>query len=77
MNASYEVIRDMRLINKFIKLGFVKPAPETGSKITGLYGGKPFVCTYIDEANRFEYNGRKYFEKYFDGCFYPYLCVEH
>lgn len=71
---NYEIVTDIRVINKFIKKGLVEPCRQTGTKITALYGGKPFTCTYIDTVpKQFEENGYIYFEQYVDGCFYPYL----
>ena len=71
-----EVILDLRHLKKFERKGLVVFAPDTGMKITGLYGGKPFTCTYIDSADTFVYDGYKYHAEYFSGCFYPYLVRE-
>lgn len=70
----YEVIRDISLLKKMEKQGFVKFHPQTGTKIHGLYDKNLFICTYVDEADPiFQYKNRVYGQKYFDGCFYPYV----
>lgn len=70
----YRIVNDCRTLNAMEKRGLIKLAPQTGSKITGIYGGRAFTCTYIDEAPvRFDYNGNKYGYMFFDGCFYPYV----
>jgi hypothetical protein len=72
--VEYEVVHDIRLLKAMQKQGLIKFHHQTGTKITGLYGGKPFVCTYIDEAPvRFEFKGQIYGYKYFSGCFNPYI----
>lgn len=74
MKTNYEVVKNIRTINMFAKMGLLNPCDQTGTKIKGLYGGKSFTCTYIwDVPKPFEYKGFMYREKYFSGCFYPYL----
>lgn len=73
MGSSYIVINDIKLLRKFKKLNLVQFCPQTGTKIRALYDKKLFTCTYIDEAKPFVYEDETYMEKYFDGCFYPYL----
>lgn len=70
----YEVIRDIKLLKQMEKKGFVKFHHQTGTKIHGLYDRNLFTCTYVDEAHPlFEFNGNFYGQKYFDGCFCPYV----
>jgi len=71
-----EVILDIKHLRVLESRGLVEFAPETGTKITGLYGGKPFTCTYIDSADTFIWGHYKYRTEYFSGCFYPYLVRE-
>lgn len=74
MEENYEIVNDIRLLKKMEKEKLIKLHFQTGTKIKGIYGGKSFTCYYIDEApSYFEYNNQFYGEKYFDGCFYPYL----
>ena len=68
-----EIVRDIKTLKEMQKLGFVTFCKETGTKIKGLYSNETFICCYIDSAETFEYKGKKYTEKYFSGCFYPYL----
>lgn len=70
---SFEIVNDMRLLRKFKRMNLVTFHNQTGTKITGLYSSKKFTCTYIDSAKTFEHEGYCYQEKYFDGCFCPYL----
>ena len=70
----YEVVRNINLLKKFRDKGWVKFCRQTGMKIHGLYDRKLFTCVYVDEVpKRFTYRGDEYDEKYFDGCFYPYV----
>ena len=69
----WEVVKDIKLIKQFARKGLVKLHPQTGTKITGLYNNQKFTCVYIDSAETFSYNGYKYKQQYFDGCFCPYL----
>jgi len=70
-----ELVQDMRVLKAMERQGLIKFCNQTGCKIEGLYTHKKFTCYYIDEAKEklFEYKGEKYMEKYFDGCFYPYI----
>ena len=71
--TNYRVVKNMNTLKAFEKRGLVIFCSDTGTKITGLYGGNSFTCYYIDSACNFEHKGKKYREKYFSGCFYPYL----
>ena len=71
-----EVILDLRHLKKLERLGLVEFTHQTGTKITGLHGGKSFTCAYIDGAGIFIHDGYKYRPEYFSGCFYPYLVRE-
>lgn len=71
-----DIVRNIATLKRFEKKGLIKLHRQTGTKITGLNGGKPFTCYYIDSAKTFEENGYKYYEEYFSGCFFPYLVYE-
>ena len=71
--ANYRIVKNMNTLKAFEKRGLVTFCRDTGTKIEGLYSSKKFTCYYIDEAKSFEHKGKKYREKYFSGCFYPYL----
>ena len=67
-------VTNMNTLKAMRKRGLVKFCGDTGSKITGLYGGRSFICYYVDGANiNFTYKGGVYTQKYFDGCFFPYV----
>lgn len=72
-DLDWEVVTNIRLIKEFAKEDLVKLHPQTGTKITGLYSNQRFTCIYIDSAESFSYDGYKYQQQYFDGCFNPYL----
>lgn len=72
-NLEWEIVSEVPLLKSLSKQGYLKLHPQTGKKITGLYSNEKFTCYYIDEAKTFTFNGYKYQEKYFDGCFCPYL----
>jgi hypothetical protein len=72
-NREWEVVSNISLIKKYAKLGYVTLHHQTGTKITGLYSNEKFTCCYIDSAKSFSDEGFDYKEKYFDGCFCPYL----
>ena len=57
------------------KAGHIMLHSQTGTKISGLYGGQTFTCYYIDDYKhpRFEHKGIKYHARYVDGCFCPYV----
>jgi hypothetical protein len=68
------IVKDMRTLKAMQKRGFVTFCNQTGSKIHGLYSSNMFVCYYVDSAkSHFVYNGKTYTEKYFDGCFFPFV----
>ena len=70
----YEVVKDISLLKKMEKQGFVKFHYQTGTKIHGLYDDNLFTCVYVDEAKPlFKFNNEIYGQKYFDGCFCPYV----
>lgn len=74
MSDQYQIVKNMALLNAMEKEKLIKFHPQTGTKIHGLYDTKLFTCFYIDEApSKFEFRGRIFGEKYFDGCFMPYL----
>lgn len=73
-----EIVRSIATLKAKTKKGLIKLHNQTGTKIKGLYGGKSFVCTYIDDRGEgvsytFEFKGAFYQVKYFDGCFCPYV----
>ena len=44
-------VKDIRLLRRMEKAGFIKLHHQTGQKITGLYDKQNyFICTYIDEG---------------------------
>lgn len=74
MDCQYKIVEDKLLLKKLKKLGIIKFDSQTLTKITGLYSSKKFTCFYIDDAPiKFEFEGRIFGRKYFDGCFKPYL----
>ena len=61
---NYKIIRDGRTLNALSKRGFFKYPIDASQK-------------YIDEENNprcFEYKRKNFYIKYFDGCFFPFLC---
>lgn len=72
-NLEWEVVTSIPLLKKYAKQGLLVLHHQTGNKITGLYSNEKFTCCYIESSKSFEDDGYKYQEKYFDGCFQPYL----
>lgn len=71
-----EIVKNMRVLNSLQKAGLIKFCEQTGEIITTLYSNAKHKCYYIDEAvgsSSFEYRGKKYAVKYFDGCFNPFV----
>jgi hypothetical protein len=67
------IVKNVNTLKAMQKQGVIL-CDQTGTKITGLYSPKTFKCYYVDSAPfKFEYRGRFYGQKYFDGCFYPYV----
>ena len=74
MSNQYVIVTNSNLLKKLKRLGIIKFHPQTLTKITNLYSNKKFICYYIDEAPyEFEFEDRIFGQKYFDGCFQPYL----
>lgn len=74
MQKDYKVVKNLNTLKAMQKRGLVKFCSETGEKIHGLYDHHLFICYYIDEAPiNFVYNGKNYGQKYFSGCFFPYV----
>ena len=70
----YNVVKNLSLLKDMQKQGFVKFHTQTGTMITGLYSDEKFQCFYVDEVDPiFIYNNKVYGQKYFDGCFCPYV----
>jgi hypothetical protein len=64
------------MLKKMAKKGLITLHNQTGTKITGLYGGKAFTCTYVDEGKHsFQFGAWNeiYVTKYVSGCFCPYV----
>ena len=72
-DREWVVVNNISLIKKYAKLGYVTLHPQTGTKITGLCSNEKFTCYYIDSAKSFSDDRFDYKQKYFDGCFCPYL----
>ena len=69
-----KVVKNLNTLKAMAKMGFVEFCDQTGEKIKGLYSSKTFTCYYVDDANMsFQYKGKTYERKFFDGCFYPYV----
>jgi len=71
---NYKIVKNLNTLKAMQKMGFVKFCDQTGEKIHGLYDRKLFTCYYVYEAEQnFTYKGKKYGQKYFSGCFMPYV----
>ena len=69
-----QVIQNLNTLKAMARAGHINLHNQTGSKIQGLYSTKTFTCYYVDEGKgKFEYKGKTYGVKYFDGCFCPYV----
>lgn len=72
--SNYRIVKNARLLKRLERLNLIKFHPQTLTKIRGLYSDERFICYYIDEAPyKFEFEDRIFGQKYFDGCFQPYL----
>ena len=68
------VVSHIPTLKSMEKAGFIVLHNQTGSKITDLYGGKPFTCCYINDGkDSFEFRNRIFVTKFIDGCFCPYV----
>lgn len=71
-----EVVKGMKLLTKLEKLGVVKLRQETGCIVSTGWCGC-VKAWYIDDSEYFEVEGvGKFWHKYVDGCFCPYLVKE-
>jgi hypothetical protein len=70
------LVKDIKLLTKMEKDGFIVLHPQTGEKVT--WYGNTLTAWYIDEAKKrcFTYKNRKFEEVYVDGSFFPYLYEE-
>jgi hypothetical protein len=74
MKNEYRVVKNIPLLREMEKAGFVKLHHQTGKRVGLLYSSKTTVATYVYEAkNHFVFLGKTYEEKYFDGCFMPFV----
>lgn len=70
----YEIVKDPTLLRAMRRAGIVKFTEHTLKKIKALYSSDTHQCFYIDEAPTiFDWQGKTYGQKFFSGCFYPYL----
>jgi len=73
-----QTVRNLNTLKAMERAGHIKLHRQTGSKITGLYRREKFTCYYVDEGSySFDYKGKKYGVKYFDGCFCPYVVQQN
>jgi len=71
---NYRIVNSIPLLREMEKQGFVKLHHQTGKRVGLLYSSKTTVATYVYEAkNNFHFLGKHYQEKYFPGCFMPYV----
>lgn len=71
---NYRVVTNIPLLREMEKAGFVKLHHQTGKRVGLLYSSKTTVASYVYEAkNDFHFLGRHFKEKYFDGCFMPFV----
>lgn len=73
MESGMNIVNDLRLLKKMEREGLVECHRHTGRMVGALYGGE-VRAWYVDEvAPVFEFGGKTYGRKYFDGCFCPYV----
>lgn len=71
---NYKIVNSIPLLREMEKAGFVKLHHQTGKRVGLLYSSKTTVASYVYEAkNDFYFLGRHFKEKYFDGCFMPFV----
>ena len=68
-------VRDIRILKGMKEQGLIEFNEQTGTKITGLYTSRKFMCYYIDKAKQlfFNYNKKEYTTQFVSGCFCPYV----
>lgn len=67
-------VTSMATLKAMAKQNLITLHNQTGTKISGLYGGKKFTCTYVDDGKyMFGYKNKVYTTRYVDGCFCPYV----
>ncbi len=68
-----DMVNDIRTLRKLSRLGVVKLHEHTGEIVRHVIG-MLVRAFYIDDADTFEVEGVGVFrQKYYDGCFFPYL----
>ena len=73
-NPEYKIATNIPLLREMEKAGFVKLHHQTGKRVGLLYSTKTTIASYVYEAQlRFVFRGKRYEEKYFDGCFMPFV----
>lgn len=69
-----KIVDNISTLRNMAKAGLITLHAQTGTKITTLYSKQKHTCCYIDDGKpSFEYRGKKYGVKYFDGCFNPFV----
>lgn len=68
------IVKGISTLKRMAKAGHITLHPQTGTKVKTLYSNQSILCCYIDDGKTtFEFEGKKYGVKYFDGCFNPFV----
>ena len=71
------ILTDMRLLKGMAKQGLIILAGDTGKTVKHWSGQKVKAYYIASGPYRFEYKGKEYAVKYFDGCFSPFVvCLD-
>lgn len=71
-----KIVRNYPLLKSMALHGKIEMHPHTGKIVKTIFGSSVrafYVQGIKDNKNSFEFRGKKYHERYFDGCFYPYI----
>lgn len=76
------VVPDIRTLKRMAKAGLITLHRDTGLKVRH-WTGQTITAHYVDDVCQgvqqpFEFGGKHYRLKYFDGCFSPFVvCIEN
>jgi hypothetical protein len=71
-----DIIKDIRLLKKLGKSGLLELHEQTGTQVYVSWAHSYTKCFYIFGCSAFNVDGFSFREKYFDGCFMPFLVLE-
>jgi coproporphyrinogen III oxidase-like Fe-S oxidoreductase len=70
-----DIVKNIRLLKKFGSAGLLELHEQTGTQVYVGWAQCYTKCYYIYDCKEFQVDGFSFHEKYFDGCFMPFLVL--